>query len=54
MDLAVSAYYAAICGVLGLAAPRVENPWLRFLLGVVVGVAAARIAPVFRGLVGAG
>ena len=54
MDLVVMTYYASICGVLGLASPQVRHPAARFVVGVAIGAVAARLAPVFRALVGAG
>lgn len=54
MDPVTLGYYAMICGLLGLAAPRWRVPGMRFAIGVVVGLVAAGALPGLRGLVGSG
>lgn len=54
MDPLALAYYALICGLLGLAAPRLGGSALRFGVGVAVGLLAASVLPLLRALVGAG
>ncbi|WP_168193047.1 hypothetical protein [Rhodophyticola sp. CCM32] len=45
-------FYAAICGVLSLAGPRLGAPLMRLGIGACVGVIAAAILPVIRGMMG--
>lgn len=54
MDPVALAYYALICGLLGLAAPRLRTPGLRFAIGVVVGLVAAGALPGLRAFLGGG
>jgi len=48
MDIVTLVYYAAICGLLSLAAPNLNNRMVRLSIGVVVGVIAAAGLPVIR------
>jgi hypothetical protein len=48
MDPVPMVYYAAICGLLGVAAPRLRRFPVRFGVGVGVGLAAAGLLPVLR------
>ncbi len=49
MDPVPLVYYAAICGLLGVAAPRLRSFPVRFVVGVCVGLAAAGLlAPLRR------
>jgi hypothetical protein len=48
MDPVTLTYYGAVCGLLGLAAPRLGNRVLRFFLGVAVGLVAAGLLPALR------
>ena len=48
MDTLTLGYYALICGALSVAAPRWRAPGLRFIVGVLVGVAAAGLLPQLR------
>lgn len=50
MDLVSTAFYAVVCGLLALAAPRLPRLWARALVGAVVGVLAALVLPFLRGL----
>ncbi|MBO6602431.1 MULTISPECIES: hypothetical protein [Paracoccaceae] len=52
MDLMAMIFYAVICGLLGLAGPRLGAPLLRLGIGAGVGIAAAAILPVIRGIMG--
>jgi len=45
-------FYAIVCGVLGWAAPSMGQPLVRLTIGAVVGIAAAALLPVVRGLFG--
>ncbi len=48
MDIIAVSYYAVVCGVLGLASPRLGMPVLRLIIGCVVGVLAATLLPAVR------
>jgi len=48
MDFTALAFYAAICGLLSVASPRLGTPLVRLLIGAVVGIAAAALLPVLR------
>jgi len=48
LDPVTMTFYGAICGVLALAAPVVENRWTRFGLGIAVGLVAAFVLPLVR------
>lgn len=48
MDFVTLAYYAAICGLLSVAAPYLGNRLVRLTLGVLVGVIAAALLPLAR------
>ena len=50
MDPVALIFYAAVCGLLSLAAPGVKTAPMRLLIGAVVGVAAASLLPVLRGM----
>lgn len=52
MDLMAMIFYAVVCGLLGLAGPRLGTPLLRLGIGVGVGIAAAAILPVIREMTG--
>lgn len=45
-------FYAAVCGVLSVAAPRLGGFVPRLLVGAVVGVIAAIALPSVRALIG--
>ncbi len=45
-------FYGVVCGVLGWAGPRLGAPPVRFGIGVVVGIVAATLVPVLRGMLG--
>ena len=53
MDPVALVYYGAICGCLGLVAPRIRPGALRVVLGIVVGLAAAALLPILRTTIGA-
>jgi len=48
MDLTALIFYAAICGCLGLLAPRFGGAPVRLGIGALVGVAAALALPMIR------
>lgn len=48
MDVTALVFYAIICGLLSLAAPRVTKPLTRVAIGALVGIAAALILPALR------
>ena len=45
-------FYAAVCGVLSTLAPSLGGLIPRFAVGAVVGIAAAALLPVLRGMMG--
>ncbi len=45
-------YYAIICGCLALASPRLRTMRTRLAAGLIVGVLAALLLPVLRGVIG--
>jgi hypothetical protein len=45
------AFYATVCGVLSVAAPRLGGIVPRLLIGAIVGVIAALVLPSIRGLI---
>lgn len=50
MDSITLLYYAAVCAVLSAYAPRLGRAPVRFVIGAIVGIAAAAILPVVRTL----
>ncbi|WP_417525862.1 hypothetical protein [Marinovum sp.] len=48
MDIITVSYYAFVCGVLGLAGPRLGRPLIRLVIGGIVGVLAATLLPMVR------
>lgn len=52
MDVTALVFYAAVCGVLSLFAPNLGGRVSRLTIGAVVGVVAAAILPVLRGIFG--
>ena len=50
MDVFTLAYYACVCSVLGLFSPFLGRSTVRFVVGGIVGVAAAGVLPVVRGM----
>ena len=52
MDVTALVFYAIICGCLSLAGPRLGAPFLRLGIGAAVGVTAAALLPVIRGMLG--
>jgi len=48
MDPFVLAFYAAVCGGLGWAAPNLGSPVMRLGIGAIVGVIAAIVLPFVR------
>ena len=54
MDVTALVFYAAICGLLSLASPRLGRPFVRLAIGAVVGLAAAALLPILRSTFGLG
>ncbi|WP_339758944.1 hypothetical protein [uncultured Hoeflea sp.] len=52
IDATAIAWYAIICGVLSALAPSFGGRLVRVLIGGVVGIIAATVLPVLRGLIG--
>ncbi|MBP7240441.1 hypothetical protein [Amaricoccus sp.] len=52
MDPVTLLYYAAVCGLLGMAGPFLGGHAGRFVAGVLVGLAAAAALPPLRGALG--
>jgi uncharacterized protein YjeT (DUF2065 family) len=50
MDPITLAFYAIVCGLLSAVAPRVPRLPLRLAIGAVVGIVAASLLPVIKGL----
>lgn len=48
MDIVTLVYYAAVCGILSLAAPYIGRRIIRLSIGVLVGVIAAAVLPAAR------
>lgn len=51
MDLTAIVFYAAVCGVLSMAAPNMGGRISRLAIGAVVGVIAAAVLPILRGII---
>ncbi len=52
MDPISISFYAVICGLLGLVAPRLGGVIPRLATGAVVGIVAAVVLPFLKGLMG--
>ena len=52
MDVTALLFYAAICGLLSLAGPRLGAPLTRLGIGAAVGILAAALLPTLRGMFG--
>lgn len=52
MDPISIAFYALICGLLGLVAPNIKGAVPRVAIGAAVGVVAALILPALRAVLG--
>ncbi len=52
MDPFALIFYAAVCGLLGLAGPRLGSAPVRLIVGAIVGVVAVTLLPVLRGIIG--
>lgn len=53
MDPVSLVFYAAVCGVLGLAGPSLGAAPVRLGIGALVGVVAVTVLPWIHGLLGA-
>lgn len=51
MDPISAAYYASVCGLLGLVSPYLGRLVVRLIVGACVGVAAAGALPFVQGLI---
>ena len=52
MDPVALIFYAAVCGLLSLAGPRLGKPMVRLGIGAVVGILAAALLPTIKGALG--
>ncbi|MGR3367065.1 MAG: hypothetical protein ACU0CC_13885 [Sagittula sp.] len=52
MDPVSLGYYAAVCGLLSLAGPRLGRAPARLIVGALVGVVAVAFLPSFRAALG--
>ncbi|MEO0497005.1 MAG: hypothetical protein AAF141_06490 [Pseudomonadota bacterium] len=52
LDWTAMTFYAAICGSLAVIAPSTGGWPLRAGIGIFVGVVAAAVLPLFRGMMG--
>jgi len=52
MDPTSMTFYAIVCGVLGVSAPRFDSAWFRLAFGAVIGVIAAFALPYIRQMIG--
>ena len=50
MDPVTLLFYAIVCGLLGAAGPKLGRLWARLAIGAVIGVTAAAMLPLLRGL----
>lgn len=50
MDPLSLVFYAAVCGLLSAVAPNLGGPAPRLAIGAVVGIAAAALLPLLRGM----
>lgn len=48
MDPVTMAFYAVVCGVLGVFAPSLGTYWKRLIVGGIVGLVAATVLPVLK------
>lgn len=48
MDPVTLAFYAVVCGLLGLAGPNLGRPTIRLGIGAAVGLIAAGALPTIR------
>ncbi|MEL7346054.1 MAG: hypothetical protein AAFN59_14570 [Pseudomonadota bacterium] len=53
MDLIALGFYAVICGLLSLFAPRFGGLLPRVAIGATVGIAASIALPILKGAMGA-
>lgn len=52
MDFTSLGFYAAVCGILSVLAPNLGPPFLRLAIGAVVGIVAALVLPMVKGMIG--
>ena len=52
MDPITLGFYAAVCGILSMVAPSLGGRLPRLLIGAIVGIIAASVLPMIRGVFG--
>lgn len=52
MDIITVSYYAIVCGVLGMAGPKLGGRVTRLIIGAIVGIVAATLLPAVRLIAG--
>jgi len=52
MDPITLSFYAVVCGLLGLAGPRLGRPMMRLGIGAAIGLIAAGALPTIRAALG--
>lgn len=52
MDIIGLAFYACVCAALSVVAPRLSTFPMRLGVGAIVGIVAAAVLPMLRGLIG--
>lgn len=51
-DASAIIWYAAICGALSAFAPSLGGRIARIIIGAVVGIIAATVLPILKGMIG--
>ncbi len=51
-DSTAIVWYAAICGILAAFAPQIGGRVVRLTIGAVVGIVAASVLPIIKGIMG--
>ena len=52
MDFIALGFYACVCGLLSLFAPKLGTLYVRLAIGAAVGAISAIVLPVVRGIMG--
>ncbi|MDE0850153.1 hypothetical protein [Yoonia sp.] len=52
MDITALGFYACVCGILGVFAPRLGTFYVRLGIGAIIGALSAFILPLLRGMMG--
>ena len=50
MDFIALGFYALVCGALSFAAPKLGRPFSRFVIGAGIGILAAAVLPIIKGI----